>query len=272
MREIMDISHSFGTHIWDSSLVFAAFIFSNKKLMTLYLDSIISDQQYHYRLRKGDTMVSVLELGAGCGLAGILFARLFSSRSQVVLTDHVGSVLHNLTNQIILNELQKKCRVLSLDWGRGKEEIEQDLECPDLLLGADVFYDPSLFESLLETVSWFIRKKKTTLFLTTYQERSSKRSLSPLLKKYHLKGIFIANGQMILDTLKEKDSVDLQVSQGLTLESMKLVDYETINTSIPSVFLFCIMDGNQPVPQFIMELVKRYDSNRQYFPRPDIKK
>lgn len=77
---------------------------------------------------------------------------------------------------------------------------------------------------------------------------------------------------MILDTLKEKDSVDLQVSQGLTLESMKLVDYETINTSIPSVFLFCIMDGNQPVPQFIMELVKRYDSNRQYFPRLDIKK
>lgn len=225
IREQLGANVGFGGYSWPSSFVMAALLASNQQAFA----------------RHSWQISSMVELGAGCGLAGLVYAKLVararsnSSSPTVVLTDFAPNVLDNLINQVIINDMQSACSVGLLDW--------QDLETTSrilasspttstcLLLGADVFYDPSLFDGLLRTVSLFTQKNTNTIFLTTYHERSSKRSLTPLLKRYGLKGIYIASGQEILDKLHDQD---IQ----LTFDHAE--DYEATESSLVSVFLFAI--------------------------------
>jgi len=45
------------------------------------------------------------------------------------------------------------------------------INTPDIILGADLFYDSSDFDNILASVNFFIENNPASIFLTTYQER-----------------------------------------------------------------------------------------------------
>lgn len=116
--------------------------------------------------------VTVLELGAGCGLVGLFVARILQNRqtalpgrspaappteaSQVVLSDFNPSVLDNLKRNIALNNLSDICTTRGLDFygqpgmdqSSGAETRWVDIDgisnSPvDIVLGADIICQKS---------------------------------------------------------------------------------------------------------------------------------
>jgi len=75
---------------------------------------------------------SVLELGAGVGVPGLLAARLGARR--VVLTDYQPHVLARLRQNVAANQLERACAVEHLSWG----ELPDSAERYQLLMGADL--------------------------------------------------------------------------------------------------------------------------------------
>mmetsp|Transcript_39264 Transcript_39264/g.83836 ORF Transcript_39264/g.83836 Transcript_39264/m.83836 type:complete len:296 (+) Transcript_39264:98-985(+) len=74
------------------------------------------------RIWRGDDTPNgdVMELGAGCGLAGLTAAALLQNDAgnddKVTFTDYNPSVLKNLRRNILLNEFDVDHEVLGLDW------------------------------------------------------------------------------------------------------------------------------------------------------------
>jgi methyltransferase-like protein 23 len=56
----------------------------------------------------------------------------------------------------------------------------------DLIIASDCFYDPTVFEDILVTVSYLLDANPHAKFIFTYQERSSDWAIEALLKKYDL--------------------------------------------------------------------------------------
>ena len=94
----------------------------------------------------------VLELGAGCGLPGLLLGKL--GASKVVLTD-MAQCVELLQDNIDDNELQACACAAALDWTSAGdlEAVTRAHGCEfDLVLAADTVYAPELvrpFHSLL---------------------------------------------------------------------------------------------------------------------------
>ncbi|CAK4079593.1 unnamed protein product [Aphanomyces euteiches] len=116
---------------------------------------------------------NIVELGAGCGLAGLVFAQLDPS-STVIFTDHDPGVLktiqHNVSKQA--HRPQAVCHTQSLRWGpQGANEVEQiaaiqtsddatsATQKTDLIVGTDVIYAREIVGLLFWTVD---RLLKTT--------------------------------------------------------------------------------------------------------------
>ncbi|KAJ9067242.1 Methyltransferase-like protein 23 [Entomophthora muscae] len=146
--EILD--SGFGCHLWPASIYLA---------------------DYLWRERAELVGRSIVELGAGCGLAGLVCAKLGASS---ILTDHPNNtlVLANCIKNVNVNQLEACCQVKSLAWGRFTKDI---LELPkiDYIIGSDTFYDRKDFEPLLATVAFLIEQNPDAVFLTAYQERRS---------------------------------------------------------------------------------------------------
>ncbi|PWW75645.1 hypothetical protein C7212DRAFT_204697 [Tuber magnatum] len=91
---------------------------------------------------------SVLELGAGTGLVGIVAARLGAGR--VVLTDGDEGVCDALKAGLKWNGVADVASVRRLMWGEEAEEGEgNEGERFDLVVGADVTYDSSAIPHLV---------------------------------------------------------------------------------------------------------------------------
>lgn len=111
----------------------------------------------HYLLGQGSDLLlgrNVLELGAGCGFAGIAVAAS-SLASSVTLTDCNDSVL-SLINENVCNnfsaDLVKKSQIFvrKLDW---KNFDPCDLPTqPDLIIASDVIFDSKLSTPLASTI------------------------------------------------------------------------------------------------------------------------
>ncbi|KAJ3290244.1 hypothetical protein HK104_006892 [Borealophlyctis nickersoniae] len=178
------LSPEHGSHIWPSSLVLASYLFANPSLVR---------------------NARILELGCGTAVPGLLSALMGAQR--VVLTDLPDSemVLSAVREAAMLNGVEDRVEVRGLRWGQFPEDIlpaglrilmqrsaAEDLawlsEPFDLILGADVFYEPSMFDNLLATVAYVLdRAPANACFLTAYHERSSRRSIQHLLDKWGLK-------------------------------------------------------------------------------------
>jgi predicted nicotinamide N-methyase len=154
-------SESYGCYVWPSAVIMSLYVVKNHLIF------------------KGK---KVLEIGAGVGLVGMVMARQGAS---VVLSDAYDMIISNLQYQMQLNALE--CKVVKLKWG---ELVSGKF---DYIIGSDVFYDTSLFEDVIATVYSCLLSSPDCLFITAYQERSSKHSLDPILSRWNLKGELIAD-------------------------------------------------------------------------------
>ncbi|XP_008328634.1 histone-arginine methyltransferase METTL23 [Cynoglossus semilaevis] len=139
--------------------------------------------QYLWTCREELPRKTVLEVGAGVSLPGVLAARC---GADVILSDSakVPQCLENCRRSCEANDL-KDVQVLGLTWG----EVSPDLVLlpdVDLILGSDVFYEPADFEDVLVTVAFLLKKNPRSQFWTTYQERSADWWIEPLLRRWNL--------------------------------------------------------------------------------------
>uniref|UniRef100_A0A8C6NWM0 Methyltransferase 23, arginine n=1 Tax=Nothobranchius furzeri TaxID=105023 RepID=A0A8C6NWM0_NOTFU len=143
--EVLD--PQYGMYVWPCAVVMAQYLWTHRDDLT------------------GRT---VLELGAGVSLPGVLAALC---GAQVILTDSLDKplCLENCKRSCDTNGLQN-ITVLGLSWG----EVSPDLLLLpklDIILGSDVFYDPVDFEDILVTFVCLLRKNPKAQFWTTYQVR-----------------------------------------------------------------------------------------------------
>ncbi|KAF2356385.1 Lysine methyltransferase, partial [Trinorchestia longiramus] len=125
----------------------------------------------------------VLELGAGTSLPGVVAAKCGAS---VILSDasHLPSCLRIAQLACTTNGLDVP--VVGLTWGLFTPPL---LSLPplDYVIASDCFYDPSVFEEILVTVSYLLDKNPGAYFICAYQERACDWSLEALLLKWDLR-------------------------------------------------------------------------------------
>jgi methyltransferase-like protein 23 len=133
----------------------------------------------------------VLEIGSGTSLPGILAAKC---GAQVTLSDcnQLPKTLAHIKKCCLLNNLipGKDIQVVGITWGLLLNNIFTLGEL-DLIVASDCFYDPSVFEDILVTVSFLLEANRHCKFIFTYQERSTDWAIEALLKKWDLKCVNI---------------------------------------------------------------------------------
>jgi len=97
--------------------------------------------------------LEILELGAGTGLCGLALAQCCRVR-RCTLTDVVPATLSNmLINVGRLPPAAAPCRVAALDWCEPEAFLAAEERAPDLILGADLVYEPTLAAPLAATLA-----------------------------------------------------------------------------------------------------------------------
>ncbi|KAJ7895183.1 hypothetical protein B0H14DRAFT_2681547 [Mycena olivaceomarginata] len=147
------------------------------------LSELIASHPADFGLLPARTL-RALELGAGTGLAGLMLAKVAQSMDvgvEVVSTDFYPSVLANLAGNIAVafpfptqdQDQQHSSASISvsshfLDWSAlpsHGDESEPPLDAPfDVILGADVVYEPDHTPWIHACVSRFLRRDKTSQF------------------------------------------------------------------------------------------------------------
>ncbi|KAJ4719514.1 Methyltransferase family protein [Melia azedarach] len=134
-----------GCSIWPSSFYLSEFILSYPE--------IFSNK-------------SCLEVGSGVGLVGICLAHV--KASKVTLTDGDLSTLANMRSNLELNNLnvdgslsegfiedQNAVQCIHLPWESASEN-DVHVFTPEIILGADIMYDPSCFPDLVRLLAIFL--------------------------------------------------------------------------------------------------------------------
>ncbi|XP_008328688.1 protein-lysine N-methyltransferase EEF2KMT isoform X2 [Cynoglossus semilaevis] len=109
---------------------------------------------------------TVLELGSGMGVTGITVCRCCSP-SSLVFSDYNPSVLQKLRTNVGVNGLSNATPVVSveqLDWTSATEEQLQKIGA-DVVIAADVTYDPEVARNLVTLVSKVIRSSGPEVFI-----------------------------------------------------------------------------------------------------------
>ncbi|POO00806.1 Lysine methyltransferase [Trema orientale] len=158
---IENMKEEYGLFVWPCSVVLAEYV-------------------WQQRLRFSGA--SVVELGAGTSLPGLVAAKL---GANVTLTDDANrlEVLDNMRRVCHLNELN--CNILGLTWGVWDASVFT--LSPTILLGADVLYDTSAFDDLFATVTFLLQSSPGSIFITTYHNRSGHHLIEFLMVKWGLK-------------------------------------------------------------------------------------
>jgi len=159
------LAASYGLYIWPSAPVLAWYLWLNK----------------HNYLNK-----TILELGAGTALPGILLAKI---GCNVILSDSVTSPIcvNNCREAVKLNNLENNVEVIPLSWGMITTKLLALKNKLDFVIGSDLFFDPEVFEKLVFTIKWLLSNNPGCQFICTVQERSADWSVELLLKKYNLR-------------------------------------------------------------------------------------
>lgn len=114
----------------------------------------------------------VLELGAGTGLVGLCAALL--GASTVLITDLAAGVPYieaNIRSNAACLPPEVLVEACALPWGDVAVVEEQ---CPvgvDLILGADLHYNPNFFGPLLRTIEHVCKKRDGTRVLIATEQR-----------------------------------------------------------------------------------------------------
>ena len=128
----------------------------------------------HPRLVNGQR---VLELGAGTGFLSILCAKHLAA-AHVIASDGSDDVVNNLPDNIFLNGLQDSGTISPMDlkWGHaltGTEEQEWNGgRNIDLVIGADITYDPSVIPALVGTLEELVASSSMANIVIAATERN----------------------------------------------------------------------------------------------------
>ncbi|KAB1199948.1 Methyltransferase-like protein 23 [Morella rubra] len=165
---IENMKEDYGLFVWPCSIVLAEYV-------------------WQQRLRFSGA--SVVELGAGTSLPGLVAAKV---GADVTLTDASdrAEVMDNMRRVCDLNEL--KCNVLGLTWGVWDASIFSLR--PKIILGADVLYDTTAFDDLFATVTFLLQNSPGSVFITTYHNRSGHHLIRFLMAKWGLKCVKLLDG------------------------------------------------------------------------------
>eukprot|EP00389_Voromonas_pontica_P008815 GDKH01013418.1.p1 GENE.GDKH01013418.1~~GDKH01013418.1.p1 ORF type:complete len:293 (-),score=39.63 GDKH01013418.1:397-1275(-) len=144
-----------GRYIWDAAMVLGHYLGMDTVCRTLDLSG-----------------KRVIELGAGCGMPGISLACRHSN-TEVWLTDLPTNLelltTNSLANHPVAAARGSQLKVHPLVWG---EEMAAALQPPfDVVIGADVVYDPHTFEDLVSTLAAL--GDNHTTYLLAFEERWS---------------------------------------------------------------------------------------------------
>ncbi|XP_006654029.2 putative uncharacterized protein DDB_G0277003 isoform X2 [Oryza brachyantha] len=136
-----------GCSLWPSSLFLSEFILSYPKIFS---------------------KKCCFELGSGVGLVGVCLN--YVGASKVILTDGDVSTLENMKANMEMNKLcvekegsqllkenKNKVQCKYLSWEEASESVLSDC-MPDLVLGADIIYDPVCVPHLIRVLSMLLRR------------------------------------------------------------------------------------------------------------------
>ena len=110
---------------------------------------------------------AVLEVGAGCGMLGLVLA----AHGCRVVVSEASEAMANLTRNVAAVKAQQgsalrvEARLLRWDVASDVESAAASAEAPfDLVVGTDVFFSPELVEPLLQTIA-AVCHRDTVVFL-----------------------------------------------------------------------------------------------------------
>ncbi|KAI0698884.1 putative methyltransferase-domain-containing protein [Cytidiella melzeri] len=119
---------------------------------------------------------SVLELGSGTGLVGLVAAKL---GANVCITDQ-KPLLQIMARNVELNDLENRVKVLELNWG---EPLPEDIPRLDLVLAADCVYFEPAFPLLVHTLHELASRDDSEILFCYKKRRKADRRFFALLKK-----------------------------------------------------------------------------------------
>ena len=125
-----------GQVIWPASILLATFLLCNNDII----------------FKENVNNISLIELGAGCGLGSFLCA---SFCKEVIATDG-NDVVVRLLEKTKATYQYDKVEVKKLMWGI-KSEIQSLNKYPNIIIGADVLLWPNYTRALLLTIKWLMQ-------------------------------------------------------------------------------------------------------------------
>ncbi|XP_055711536.1 protein-lysine N-methyltransferase EEF2KMT [Phlebotomus papatasi] len=119
---------------------------------------------------------TILELGAGVGMAGIVLAQIIKT-SRIYLTDFHEKVLSILQENLNENppENDNVVHVCQFDWFSevDYEKLSKTC-CPDIIYAADVIYDSDIFPALCQVLMRFINSHNSPRIIISCTVRNEK--------------------------------------------------------------------------------------------------
>ncbi|KAI9575006.1 putative methyltransferase-domain-containing protein [Boletus coccyginus] len=120
---------------------------------------------------------TILELGSGTGLVGLVAGRL---GGRVWITDQ-APLLDIMHANVQLNQLESSVVVSELNWG---ETLPPGIPRPDLILAADCVYFEPTFPLLVKTLSELATERTELLFCYKKRRKADKRFFTLLKKEF----------------------------------------------------------------------------------------
>ncbi|KAF3617011.1 hypothetical protein BC332_03262 [Capsicum chinense] len=173
---IENMKEEYGLFVWPCSIILA---------------------EYVWQQRSRYTGTTVVELGAGTSLPGLVAAKV---GAEVTLTDdsNRSEVLIHMRRQCDLNNI--KCKIHGLTWGVW--DTHTFSLCPNIILGADVLYESCAFDDLFATVAFLLQSNPSSVFITTYHNRSGHHLIGFLMVKWGLKCVKLLDGFTFMPSSK----------------------------------------------------------------------
>ncbi|GAA5968256.1 hypothetical protein JCM3765_000866 [Sporobolomyces pararoseus] len=137
-----------------------------------------------------ESFENIIELGSGVGVLSLICAKIKQNqikggKGKIIATDVDEKVLELLKQNVKLNESENRIKTLKLDWelaqiasseetcssSEAQAELQEwELEAfggeeeeeGDLIIGADIVYDPSLTSQLAATISYLLSRSSAT--------------------------------------------------------------------------------------------------------------
>jgi len=113
----------------------------------------------------------VLEVGAGCGVSGLIAAHF---ATQVVLSDRNEDVVKMINQNIKLNSLQDKAEGVVMKWVDDISDFKQRYPPFEVIIGSDVIYPEHAHRipALLQTVDEMLAFSESSLFIISFIPRT----------------------------------------------------------------------------------------------------